>query len=1015
MLEAIKHMRRLPWDRVLSTLILASVGGAIAWAISIELKASPLQARLLSRLADNLSFAVEPGANSESRFPGASPYDTRLGYAHMPDVLATLDRRNFVIESQARLSPDLRRFMDFGGFAVFPEKSQAGLSIADRDGRTMYRSRHPERVFPDYTGVPPLVVDTLLFVENRELLDERFPERNPAIEWDRFALAAVNVVTQHFDPDNRRFGGSTLATQIEKYRHSPEGRTGSISEKLRQIATASVRAYQDGPETYAARRRIVVDYLNSTPLSARPGFGEVIGLGDGLWAWFGSDLDAAIRALAQTPRSAAEREQQGLLYKQVLSLLLAQRRPSYYLLQGRDDLELLTQKYLFMLNDAGVISDGLRDQAMETPLVFRQDPPTPAEVSFVDAKAANSIRAHLLSLLRVPQFYDLDRFDLRVEATLDAATQQAVVGVLRRLTDPEEAARLGLTGERLLDKSGAGDVIYSVTIYERAEGANLVRVQADNLDRPLDLNEGGKLDLGSTAKLRTLVTYLQVIAEIHGEYAGSAADDLAEAAAGARDPLSRWVLDYLAHTADHSLAGLLDAAMQRKYSASPGEAFFTGGGLHTFANFDKTHNGRIMTVAESFRHSVNLVFIRMMRDIVRYYMADGAIAPQEILESADHPARREYLERFADKEGTVYLDRFLRRYRNKTPDEALTLLAERSRQVPHRLAVVFRSVRPAAGLAEFGSFLRHRLPGAHLDEDEISRLYAAYGPDKFNLHDRGYIARLHPLELWLVAYLQEHPKAPRSAVVAASAGERQEVYAWLFKSKRKRAADSRIRILIEEEAFARVHDAWAKLGYPFPNLVPSYATAIGSSADRPAALAELMGIILNDGIRLPATRIARMHIGEGTPYETHVMHSVDQVERVLSAEVTATVRRALADVVQNGTARRVAGTYADADGTTLTVGGKTGTGDELADRVSAGDKEVSRSAAFVFYIGDRFFGTITAHVPGDQLSRYRFTSALPVQVLKVLGPALQPMVARPRGAPPLTGQLIATADQTKIH
>jgi hypothetical protein len=33
--------------------------------------------------------------------------------------------------------------------------------------------------------------------------------------------------------------------------------------------------------------------------------------------------------------------------------------------------------------------------------------------------------------------------------------------------------------------------------------------------------------------------------------------------------------------------------------------------------------------------------------------------------------------------------------------------------------------------------------------------------------------------------------------------------------------------------------------------VPSYATAIGSSADRPLALAELMGIIVNDGQRRP--------------------------------------------------------------------------------------------------------------------------------------------------------------------
>ena len=33
-------------------------------------------------------------------------------------------------------------------------------------------------------------------------------------------------------------GGSTLATQLEKYRHSPEGRTQSARDKLQQMASA---------------------------------------------------------------------------------------------------------------------------------------------------------------------------------------------------------------------------------------------------------------------------------------------------------------------------------------------------------------------------------------------------------------------------------------------------------------------------------------------------------------------------------------------------------------------------------------------------------------------------------------------------------------------------------------------------------------------------------------------------------------------------------------------------------
>ena len=48
-------------------------------------------------------------------------------------------------------------------------------------------------------------------------------------------------------------------------------------------------------------------------------------------------------------------------------------------------------------------------------------------------------------------------------------------------------------------------MIYSFALYERGADANRLLVQTDNFDRALDVNEDVKLDLGSTAKLRTLV------------------------------------------------------------------------------------------------------------------------------------------------------------------------------------------------------------------------------------------------------------------------------------------------------------------------------------------------------------------------------------------------------------------------------------------------------------------------------------------------------------------------------
>jgi len=58
---------------------------------------------------------------------------------------------------------------------------------------------------------------------------------------------------------------------------------------------------------------------------------------------------------------------------------------------------------------------------------------------------------------------------------------------------------------------------------------------------------------------------------------------------------------------------------------------------------------------------------------------------------------------------------------------------------------------------------------------------------------------------------------------------------------------------------------------------------------------------------------------------------------------------------------------------------------------------VDRTATFVFFLGDRFFGTITAYVPGTIAGTYHFTSALAVQLLRALEPQLEPLLGEPAG------------------
>ena len=704
--------------------------------------------------------------------------------------------------------------------------------------------------------------------------------------------------------------------------------------------------------------------------------------------------------LSRPARDKAELAEKARAYREVLSLILAERRPTYYLAENREALAALTNRYLDQLAASGIIDPELHLAALKTQLRFRREAPTPAAVPFVERKAADAVRTRLLGMLRLSSLYDLDRLDLTADTTLDAEVQQHVTDLLGRLGNPEDVKALGLVGFHLLGQEDPARVTYSVVLYERGADRNYVRVQADSLDEPFDINAGAKLILGSTAKLRTLITYLNIVVELHSRYAHLSSHDLAAASARARDPLTRWATRYLAESSDRGLPAMLEAAKQRRYSANPGEVFFTGGGDHVFGNFERSDNGKVLPVAEAFRHSVNLVFIRLMRDIVRYYKAEGHDSTADLLGGSGDVSQLAYLRRFADREGSEYLNRFIDDYRGLNPDEVLALLASRVRPVPHRLAVAFRSVRPFADVTQFGDFLRRRLPRQPLSDDAVARLYARYSPDQLTLADAGYLAGVHPLELWLAGYLQTNPGASRADVLKTSAPVRQEAYAWLFKTRNRHKQDVRIGILREEDAFGRILDDWRRVGYPFGQLVPSYATAIGSSGDRPEALAELMGIILNDGVRLPIARIEHLHFAANTPFETDLGFNAQAPERVLAPEVAAAVREELLGVVASGTGQRVRDAFHGPDGQVIPVGGKTGTGDNRFERFARGgrlieSRVVDRTATFVFFIGDRYFGTITAYVPGSDAARYQFTSALAAQLLKDLAPTLEPIIAAP--------------------
>lgn len=1002
--QSAKTWWRITHVRCLALLVALAIGGLGYY----ESTTSRGQAQVFHWISSHISYELQSGKRSLAQLSTVGPFDQRRGYSRLTDMIPMLEEKGFHVQSQAQASPWLQGLVTMGLPAIYSERDQAGLKILDRNGQSIFQHQVPQRAFADFQSIPSLIVRTLLFIENRELLDPCCSFANPAVEWDRVANALLQKGIQMVVSDHRVPGGSTLATQLEKFRHFPEGRTVSVEDKFRQMGGASLRAYLQGPQTITARQQLVLHYLNSFPLGGAPGMGEIFGLGDGLWTWYGRELDSLARDLEGLDTQDGGALYRGAAtYKKVLSLLLALRRPSYYM-EHPDALDRLANQYLLALAEANVISHRVRDAARGYPLIFWTSDHHDVDESFVERKGQNFIRVHLQHLLGVESLYNLDRLDLTVQTTLDHDLQARVSAFLKTLHSPNVVSALGLKRPFLVGQGNPSGIVYSVSLYERTPEGNLLRAQTDTFNQPLDINLGSKMDLGSTAKLRTLINYLEVIEQLHHAYALQSSGQLQDVNLKEVDPLSRWAVSYFRTSSDKSLEGMLSAALARQYSASPHESFLTGGGVHRFANFDSKDNGRILMFDQAFERSVNLVFIRLMRDIVQYYMLNGPGSAVNVLKNRDHPARHDYLVKFAKQEGRVFLRTFFKKYQGMDPDQAFAYLLQGRRLTPKRLAVLVRTIQPETDVAGLTTILRATFPLEVLSSSTIVKLYESFGPGKFSLADHAYLARIHPLELWTLGYLRSNPKASLSEVFQAGEPEVVNVYAWLFRTNRIAAQDKRIQFILEQEAFLNIHQAWQRLGYPFGHLVPSYATAIGSSADRPAALSEIMGILLNDGRRAPMVHLQRLHFAEGTPYDTVMVPHVPRFSQVLHPTIAGMVRKVLVGVVENGTAKRALQSLKDHQGVPVVVSGKTGTGDHRFKVFGRGvqlleSRVVSRTATFVFAIGDRFFGTITAQVSGREAGAYGFTSSLPVEIFRLLTPEFALLVNRPHISVAQTG------------
>lgn len=997
----------------------ATAAALASSAILIEARTGMIESLIFPPLAKSNSYQVVERPAFRTATPPEGIYDQKAGYTR-GEIFDDRLQKDFNLVAQAEL-----RGLDGSllglrfAYPVYDTKPQVGLKIFDATNKPIYDARFPQQIYEKFDDLPSFLIKSLLYVESREVLDDSFSTRNHAVEIDRLFFATLGKIGFI----STSAGGGTLGTQLEKTRHSPDGRTdGDVFEKMRQIITASERTYKNGRSTVETGRQTVVDYINAMPLSADPAFGEVNGYAVGMRAWFGEDIAEVNRVLSVPQAEISDRDlpKAAKIYRETLALIMAVKKPTAFIRKDRAGLEKRIDAFLPALESNGVITPRMKEAIANQRLSFAPPVPLPAQANLYGLKSVTSLRIEFMQTLgtkAVTDLGDLDHMDFHLKTTHDGAVSNAVQKRVLSLSDPDAAKESRILGYRLLNEGQESGVIYSVSVTENTPDAVVQRVQVDNFGGQLNLSENSKLQLGSTSKARTVDLSLKLFEDLYREYSGMSTAELRAIKVAPKDRMTRWAIDYLASPdKDKSLDAFLAATLERSYPASPYEPFFTGGGVHYFENFEPKDNGESFTIRQALAGSINLPITRLGQDIVSHTIYHTMKTDPAIFSDPHHPARKEYLDRFALREGKEFLQDAWKYLKGKNAGEMMAALAAKTHRTPAHLAIIHRTVVPEASLSDFESFIRKEAKALSPNTD-FEKLYENYAPEKFSLamerdklslQDRGYVTGIDPLALWLAAHQAQGGKAPEWSskewddAVSSSAGARIAVYQWLMKPGKTGAQNNRIFTALEEDAFTRIHAEYKKTGYPFRELVPSLATfAMGVSGDTPAALAKFMSIHQNGGVMKPVVRFTGVDFATGTPYERRYEAKIPESVRVRSPEVSRAVLSALKNVVDNGTARRLKGKFTLSDGRELDVYAKTGTGDNRIERRASNgglisSNAVDRTATVMVGIGDKFSMTVLAYV-NDGAGQYKFTSSLPLQVAATIAEDLRPMIERAYG------------------
>ena len=158
-----------------------ALGLTAVFSVAAAMAYPHLQHLYFKHVASKTNVTLVP-ANSNAPKAKApdGPYDKRNGYTDIDAYSARLAAQGYPLV--ARASSETPSILGYKIYPPYKEKAQTGLTITADTGELTYQSEFPRQVYANYDSIPPILLQSLFYAENRELLEPHDEDWNPAIE-----------------------------------------------------------------------------------------------------------------------------------------------------------------------------------------------------------------------------------------------------------------------------------------------------------------------------------------------------------------------------------------------------------------------------------------------------------------------------------------------------------------------------------------------------------------------------------------------------------------------------------------------------------------------------------------------------------------------------------------------------------------------------------------------------------------------------------------------------------------